>query len=70
MQCPNCKEWFHFDDDEIISELEGCTADCPHCEALLIIKNTYCINFHQYMHSQDGRWPVDGKGTGFIEFIV
>ena len=69
MQCPKCFKFFHFDEDVILSEIEGCTCDCPHCEAVLIIKNTYALDFHAYIHSKDPRWPVDGFGTGVLEFV-
>lgn len=69
MQCPNCKLTFDFDDDDLLIELEGCTCDCPHCGSLLIIKHTHCLDFHQYIHSQDNRWPANGQGTGFIEIV-
>ena len=70
MQCPKCKQYFDFFGEDILCEFEGCTADCPHCEALLIIKNTYPVDFHAYVHSKDSRWPVDGFGTGVLEFLV
>jgi hypothetical protein len=68
MQCQVCKLWFGFgEEDPMISEIEGSTMDCPHCDALLIVEDGFAKNFHVVMHNGDSRWPVDGKNTGFIE---
>lgn len=68
MQCPKCKLWFGFgDEDPIISEIEGCTMNCFHCGALLIVESTFARDFHEFLHSQNPNWPVDGKETGYIE---
>lgn len=64
-----------------IAELAGCTTDCNVCGELLIIPreqfgdhlsdrypfNVHAPLFHVWMNRQDPRWPVDGRGTGYVE---
>lgn len=50
----------------ILPEDNGCTVDCPKCGELCIIINVEVLNFHEYLHSQDERWPKDGAGTGYL----
>jgi ssDNA-binding Zn-finger/Zn-ribbon topoisomerase 1 len=52
---------------EVMKEYEGATADCPHCGALLIIKEGKFLDFHEYIHSENPKWPKDGERTGYIE---
>lgn len=65
-----------------VGVLRGSTTDCRKCDALLIIpfdqfvsmdRGSYPFNvhmplFHKYLHEQDSQWPVDGRGTGYVEF--
>lgn len=54
--------------EEMATNYEGATLDCPNCDSLLIIKSHHLREFHSYLHeSTKGAWPVDGKGTGYIE---
>ena len=43
------------------------TLDCEHCGILLVIKDGRVYPFHEWMHSQDPRWPVDGTDTAYVE---
>ena len=65
--CPECKSAFKVS-AEAIEDAIGCTTDCPECEALLVFADDGSVqDFHKWMHEQDDRWPVDGKGTDYIE---
>ena len=38
------------------------------CKSILIFKKKKVLNFHKWLHDQnDGQWPEDGKGTGFVD---
>lgn len=65
-----------------VADLAGCTSNCRACGELVIIPgkqfnglrsdtvpaNVHMPLFHRYMHAQDPSWPVDGAGTGYVEF--
>ena len=63
--CPECDKHFAFE-DMTIDEVNGATTDCK-CGALLIIEDGKVYEFHKKINSEDERWSVDGKNTGFIE---
>lgn len=50
----------------------GGTLDCPMCGTLLILAlkddKEHARNFHEYMNERNPQWPVDGAGTGYVEF--
>lgn len=49
-------------------EIEGATADCSECGALLLlVSNTHAALFHKEMNRRDPQWPADGKDTGYVE---
>ena len=64
--CPDCKEPFQLAYSP--ERREGCTADCPNCGSLLVFWEGETKNFHKTMHElNNGEWPEDGEGTGFVE---
>jgi hypothetical protein len=68
MICPTCAFNIVKLTEEVAKGNEGATLDCPHCDALLIIKDQHLQEFHTYMNKEtNGEWPSDGKNTGYIE---
>ena len=65
LECPSCEEDIDFGSHSL-ERIEGCTVDCPNCETLLIIEEGHALDFHEHLHSQDERWPIDGKGTACL----
>jgi hypothetical protein len=65
--CPKCQKSFRVPDCFTRGDCEGCTMDCPHCQALLIMDKGIVKDFHQKLHDEDPRWPADGKGAGYLE---
>jgi hypothetical protein len=63
--CPNCFKVIRFP-GLTEEQVNDCTSDCCNCGALLITKKGKTYLMHEWMHSQDSRWPKDGKGTGYI----
>ena len=67
-----------------VRQLSDASTDCNVCGGLLFIRGeqfegmepnafpfaVHAVLFHVYMNEQDSRWPVDGKGTGHVEFPV
>lgn len=67
-----------------VGDLRGVVTDCRVCDAYLIIpfeqfdgmdRSVFPVEvhmpmFHKYMNEQDERWPVDGVGTGYVEFTT
>lgn len=66
MLCPNCNKSFEFTSNLTTTEIEGCTANCPHCGALLLMRGGIALDFHATLHAKDSRWPKDGAGTGYV----
>lgn len=64
--CPVCEERMYWPLEDFDIEIEA-TLDCAGCSALLYYAEKTVYLFHEYMHAQDSRWPVDGAGTGSIE---
>lgn len=66
--CPKCDGTSKCAAIDDIAEAEDATMDCARCSALLVVKEGKVLDFHAWMHEQDERWPIDGSGTGFVEF--
>lgn len=68
-KCLFCEKKFSIPviSNEDIKDHEGSTLDCPHCNETHVIINTKLKKFHEYLHSQDKRWPKDGKNTAYID---
>ncbi len=67
-ECPNCKGGFGIPGISTFAEAEGATCDCPNCGDLLLFAEDALVDFHKTLHAAtDGRWPIDGEGTGVIE---
>jgi ribosomal protein S27E len=70
VKCPACEQSY-----EVSVRLQdhvGATVDCKLCGELLLIHEgtglgARLTKFHEHLHERDGRWPADGKGTGFVE---
>ena len=62
IKCPNCGDKFCVI-SESEQEVEGATFDCTNCNTLLVQKENKIYKFHEWLHKQDSRWPVDGSGT-------
>lgn len=64
MKCPICNHVFKYTENLP----ETFTADCSSCGGLLLVENGTIYPFHQKLHSEDSRWPKDGKGAGCLIF--
>jgi len=67
--CPVCKKEGTIGVTNL-KEYPGASLDCPNCQALLIVDpdDTSIKEFHGWLHSQEPKWPADGKNTGYMEF--
>jgi hypothetical protein len=49
----------------------GATFDCPTCGRIHVLYprelSVEATDFHEWMHSRNAQWPVDGKNTGYID---
>jgi hypothetical protein len=66
--CPRCKEEFILSGFECVTEIINCTCDCPKCGLLLLFNEEGVVkDFHKSLHEEDSHWPVNGKGTGYLQ---
>jgi hypothetical protein len=65
-KCECCKGIFHIP-NTTREDVEGATADCPLCDALVILEKGEAKNFHKWLNAKEPEWPADGKNTGVID---
>jgi hypothetical protein len=64
--CVKCQKYFTLPDATTIEETHMCTSDCAHCGALHIFIDGMAMDLHEYLNSQDKRWPASGAGVTAI----
>ena len=66
--CPNCGKEFGIEVDNE-EEFWGSCFECPRCDLeLLANRETKTVkDFHRALHERDPHWPIDGRGTGFLD---
>ncbi len=69
LTCSECSNDIKITSREVheASEIEGCTFDCAHCGALLVMNQGEVKSLHKMLSVECPGWPADGAGTGFIE---
>ena len=67
VECGVCEKTFDCPFD--ITQRDGSTFDCPHCNALILgMDDGSTVDFHAHLHeTSEGLWPKDGEGTQFID---
>lgn len=66
--CPLCEKTFFFLEDQAnFSEVNDTSTDCPHCDALLLIRDNKVWPFHLKLNQENSKWPKDGKKTSYLE---
>jgi hypothetical protein len=63
--CPSCHTNFFFASE--VKDANDATTDCAVCDVTLIVKDNKVYLLHDWIHSQDQRWPKDGKDTESIK---
>ena len=64
--CPDCKKTYGIPFSPEYREIA--TTNCMECNSLLVFWEGETRNFHETLHElNDGEWPEDGDGTGYVE---
>lgn len=67
VKCPKCNNRIVFPDVQSIKDIQPGDTNCFYCGVLLLLDDDKAYPMHEKLHSEDSRWPVDGKETEFVE---
>ena len=60
LTCPRCGESSEVLADHIPASF---TADCSHCQLVMLVENGTVYDLHRKLHEDNERWPEDGEGV-------